>query len=313
MSPYWETFSIDLADNPTIGQLLNQVRGEQVEVETPNKIVGTILGVHRHKKQVGEKEFIESEVLDLVTAEGLRSVQLESASRIKLLNERLNAELNRALAVLATAHATENKVVDLHFLGKGLRQVRIGYLQEMPVWRTSYRLVLDEKKPPFLQGWALVENTTETDWKNVDLTLVSGQPISFKMDLYQPLFVPRPEVQLPSYASLRSQMYGESLQNKRQDFDRLRERPAGLAVPQAAMADKAGASVLADHDVPAIGGWRALDVVPDAVPGPAVDATPSGGQAIRRHCRHASLRRADVRFWLAGAAALLEPYRLPLL
>src|SRR5208283_4913178 len=71
-----KTFSIDLADDPTIGQLLNQVRGEQVEVEAPNKIVGTILGMHRRKKQVGEKEFIESEVLDLVTREGLQSVQL---------------------------------------------------------------------------------------------------------------------------------------------------------------------------------------------------------------------------------------------
>ena len=66
-----KTFSIDLADNPTLGQLLNQVRGEQVEVEAPNKIVGTILGMHSHKKQVGEKQFIESEVLDLLAADGL--------------------------------------------------------------------------------------------------------------------------------------------------------------------------------------------------------------------------------------------------
>ena len=52
--------------------------------------------------------------------------------------------------------------------------------------------MLDEKEKPFLQGWAIVENTTEEDWNDVGLTLVSGRPISFVMDLYQPLYVQRP-------------------------------------------------------------------------------------------------------------------------
>jgi len=253
-----KTFSIDLAENPTLGQLLNQVRGEQVEVEAPNKIVGTVLGVEKHKKQVGEQEFIESEVLDLLTDDGLRAVPLEGASRIQLLNQRLDAELRKALAVLATTHAAEKNAVTLNFLGKGTRQVRVGYLQEMPVWRTSYRLVLSEKKPPFLQGWALVENTTETDWKDVDLTLVSGQPISFKMDLYQALFVPRPEVQLPSYASLRPQMYGEALERKQAEFNRLREKRAELAARPAeeAAAMPFGAAAAPAAPPPAAAPWN---------------------------------------------------------
>ena len=111
----------------------------------------------------------------------------------------------------------------------------------MPVWRTSYRLVLNENKSPFLQGWALVENTTENDWKNIALTLVSGQPISFKMDLYEPLFDPRPEVQLPSYASLRPQVYGEAMERKREEFDMLRERRVELAMPEGDTVAKAAA------------------------------------------------------------------------
>ena len=73
--------------------------------------------------------------------------------------------------------------------------MRVGYIQEAPIWKTSYRLVLSDDAPPFLQGWAIVENTTESDWNDVSLTLVSGRPISFVMDLYQPLYVDRPEVQ----------------------------------------------------------------------------------------------------------------------
>ena len=74
---------------------------------------------------------------------------------------------------------------------------------ENPIWKTSYRLVLSARRgKPFLQGWAMVENPTDEDWKDVRMALVSGRPISFQMDLYQPLYVPRPVVQPELYTSL---------------------------------------------------------------------------------------------------------------
>jgi hypothetical protein len=54
-----------------------------------------------------------------------------------------------------------------------------------------------------LQGWAIVENQTDSDWNNVQLSLVSGRPISFVENLYQPLYVPRPIVEPELFASLR--------------------------------------------------------------------------------------------------------------
>ena len=45
--------------------------------------------------------------------------------------------------------------------------MRVGYIQETPIWKTTYRLVLPDEKKPFLQGWAIVENTSEEDWKDV--------------------------------------------------------------------------------------------------------------------------------------------------
>ncbi len=56
----------------------------------------------------------------------------------------------------------------LNFLGQGKRDVRVGYIQESPIWKTSYRLVLKDDEKPFLQGWAIVENTTEEDWNDVE-------------------------------------------------------------------------------------------------------------------------------------------------
>ena len=228
-----QTFPIDLTDNPTLGSILRQVRGERVQIDAPTPITGVLLGVETRKREVGkDHDTVEADFLNLLTSEGLRSVPMESVSRIKLLNEKLDGELRQALDVLASGHNTDKKTVTLNLLGKGKRPVRVAYIQETPVWKTSYRLVLSDKEAPFLQGWAIVENTTEGDWNNVSLTLVSGRPISYRMDLYEPLYVQRPLEQLNLYSSLRPQSYGQDLANADEKFRQLATNaPAAAPVP----------------------------------------------------------------------------------
>lgn len=207
-------FGINLNGNPTLGQILAQVRGERVEVAAPNPVLGTILGVEKKTESIPNgtvQRVIEQEYLTLLTDEGFRSFPFTQIQRVKLMDATLNAELQQALAVLATNHDAQRKTVSLTFEGTGTRQARVAYLTETPVWKTSYRLVLDDDKAPYLQGWAIVENQTEQDWQNVKLSLVSGRPISFAMDLYQPLYNPRPVVQPELYANLRPQVYGEAM------------------------------------------------------------------------------------------------------
>ncbi|MEX2027553.1 MAG: hypothetical protein WEH44_09630, partial [Pirellulaceae bacterium] len=218
-----KTFAIDLTANPTLADLLKQVRGEKVQVEAPTPIVGTIVGVETRKVKVNKDEAIEQDFLNLLTEEGLRSINLEAVSRIKLLDADLNSELTQALTILASAHDTDKKTVTLNFLGQGKRDVKVGYIQESPIWKTSYRLVLKDEEKPFLQGWAIVENTTDQDWNDVNLTLISGRPISFIMDLYQPLYVQRPEVKPELYASLRPQTYDQDLAENEAEFTEKRD------------------------------------------------------------------------------------------
>ncbi len=205
-----KSFAIDLTEELTLGQLLSQLRGQRVELEAPNRIEGAILGVETVTQKVDDT-IIKKQILNLVTDEGLRAVPLDSVSHIRLLDQQLDSELRRALAVLAGSHDMTKKPVTISFRGEGKRRVRIGYVQEAPIWKTSYRLVLGEDRKALLQGWAIVENTSEEDWTNVQLTLVSGRPISFVMNLYDPLYVPRPEEQLELHASLRPQVYEEDV------------------------------------------------------------------------------------------------------
>ena len=75
----------------------------------------------------------------------------------------------------------------------------------MPIWKCSYRVIFDEKKKdasPLLQGWALAENNTEDDWKDVTISFVAGNPMSYVMDLYSPYYVKRRQVQIPGLQDL---------------------------------------------------------------------------------------------------------------
>lgn len=214
------SFAIDLTDNPSIGTLLGRLRGEKVELDAADPVDGTILGVEKRLVPSGDdRPPVEKEFITVLSDKGLRTLPLETVTRIRLVDPALQQELEKALAVLATAHDSDKKQVTIRFPGEGQRDVRIGYVQEMPLWKTSYRLVLDESgEKAFLQGWAIVENTTDHDWDKVDLTLVSGRPISFVMDLYQPLYVPRPEVKPEVFASLLPQVYGQDMLARDEEF-----------------------------------------------------------------------------------------------
>jgi hypothetical protein len=209
-----KSFAINLSHNPTLAEILDQARGEKIEVvqqqaaNQPGTLTGTIIGVEIQRVALGkDNNVINLEVLNLWCAEGMRSVKLAEVQRLRFLNPVMETEFRKALDVLALSHDTQKKAVSLSFSGEGKRPVRVGYVVENPIWKTSYRLVLDKEGKPYLQGWAVVENPTDEDWKDVHMSLIAGRPISFQMDLYQPLYVQRPTVVPELFASLRPKTY----------------------------------------------------------------------------------------------------------
>ncbi|MEP0844682.1 MAG: hypothetical protein HRF43_18435, partial [Phycisphaerae bacterium] len=200
-----KSFAVDLTEQPSLARLLNQFRGQPVEIAGPRQLKGVIVGVETQRISVGEgKETVEVAFVNVLTDAGLQQLRIDQLQGLKLTDEKMASELTKALAALAGGQDVDKKTVVLRFEGQGQRQVRASFLLESPIWKTSYRLVLSSDQKPFLQGWAAVENATEEDWKDVRLSLVSGRPISFRMDLYTPIYVPRPQEDLELYASLRA-------------------------------------------------------------------------------------------------------------
>ena len=207
------SFAINLNNNPTFSGIVSQMRGERIEVAVsatasnqPGKLTGTIVGVETQKVPAGTQT-VDVDVLNMWCAEGMRAVKFADIQSLRFSNPVIESEFRRALEVLALSHDSQKKSVSLHFAGEGKRKVQVGYVVEAPIWKTSYRLVMDDKAKPYLQGWAMVENPTDEDWSGVKLALVSGRPISFKMDLYNPLYVDRPVVEPELFASLRPVAY----------------------------------------------------------------------------------------------------------
>jgi hypothetical protein len=211
------SFQVDITQNPSLAQLLNQLRGARVTIESQaQRLTGTILGVETRRVSSEKGEPIDASVLNLLAGSTIRPVPLSAITDLSLDDPELQDELTKALAALAQARDQDQKPVTINFTGSGERHVRIGYVVETPVWKTSYRLLLDDSKAGGrLQGWAIVENQTESDWNDVSLSLVSGRPISFIMDLYQPLYAPRPTVVPELFAGLRPQVYAGGIDARR--------------------------------------------------------------------------------------------------
>lgn len=206
-----KSFQVDLTANPPLADLLNQLRGARVTVAEPSeRLTGTVVGVEVRPRPAGKDgEVVPAAYLNLLAGASLRSVPLDQVRDLQLEDPRLRDELGRALDALAQARDQDKKPVRVELRGQGERRVRLGYVVETPVWKTTYRLILGapEEATARLQGWALVENQTDADWNDVRLRLVSGRPLSFVQDLYRPLYAPRPVVEPEVFAGLRPPTY----------------------------------------------------------------------------------------------------------
>ena len=99
----------------------------------------------------------------------MRAVKLLEVQRLRFANPVIENEFQRALESLALSHDAQKKAVSACTSpARASGRWRSGYVVEAPIWKTSYRLVLDKDGKPYLQGWAVVENPTDEDWADGD-------------------------------------------------------------------------------------------------------------------------------------------------
>lgn len=179
-------------------ELLNALRGNEVAVAGSSQVRGRIMSAAMEPVSLpGNGGTLARLKLMLLTTEGLKGVTVQDLDAISFADAALQARLSTALAALAEAQDRERRILDIRAEGQGRRKLRVAFVSEAPLWKASYRLTVSGEAGAAngdLQGWAALENRSGTDWKDVELTLVSGSPVTFRQALYATYYVDRPEV-----------------------------------------------------------------------------------------------------------------------
>ncbi len=184
------------ADLESPDGLLNALRGAEISVGGARQVTGRILKVMPETVQLPNNggETVRHRVT-LMAADGMRQFVLEDAEAVKFTDPLVQRQVDAALGAIARHRMQDQRTLTIQARGTGKRIVRVGYVVAVPLWKTSYRLsAADGAAKGLLQGWAIVENLSGRDWKGVELTLASGNPVTFRQQLYTAYFVRRPEV-----------------------------------------------------------------------------------------------------------------------
>lgn len=223
-------FSIAAASQSGFGGMLSvlrQLQGAKVAITTATRsATGAVLTVEESETAVeADKPAIIRRNLVIATESGeLQSFDLSEVKSVKLLDEGTKQDLNEFANATASARRRDSKTITITSDGVAdsgaQREMIVSYTIAAPIWKTNYRVVLDPDGKPFFQGWAIVDNVSEEDWSNVQLSLVSGTPISFIQPAQQPLYRHRPVVPIPDDLRLNPQRFGEEIASNEEELKR---------------------------------------------------------------------------------------------
>jgi hypothetical protein len=197
-----KSLSLGMSDDPTSTELFQALRGQRVEVlgGPGGAITGRLMAIDTRTETVPGSDAdktVDKFYLTLIATSGaVRVIELTPALSVRPLDAGLQGQLDRYLELLSTTHSTGLRHLTLDALGQGQRELRVSYISEVPVWKSTYRMVFPRvaNGSAIVQGWAVVDNTVGADWDGVQLSLVAGAPQSFIQPLSQPLYTRRPEI-----------------------------------------------------------------------------------------------------------------------
>ncbi|HYU13796.1 MAG TPA: hypothetical protein VEK82_14560, partial [Stellaceae bacterium] len=220
----------------SLADLLNRLSGAELRIDGPQPASGRLVHVYAQTERAPDNVMLTRFHLALMTDAGLRQVALDDIGTIAFADAELQKRLAATLAQMATQQADKVRRLTLHSRGSGTRRVRVGYVAGAPLWKSTYRLSLPADEPPSetgrLQGWAVLENFTGQPWSDVELTLLSGNLVTFRQALYESYYVTRPTVPVEMNGRVLPQADTGSVAS-----DNLRRSakaappPAGLAAP----------------------------------------------------------------------------------
>ncbi|HWU87117.1 MAG TPA: DUF4139 domain-containing protein [Kofleriaceae bacterium] len=186
----------------SLAEILDKLRGTEVTLRTGGgSISGRVLIVEAilpdrtpapPNTPPGDQDY----KVTLIRDDQLSVVRLSKVTGITLHNDDISMQFQRSLDATAGEGMFQQVDVTIRLAGRHAHDLVVSYVVGAPMWKPTYRVVLPEtgKGQALLQGWAVVDNTTGEDWRDVKLALTSGAPIAFRYDLHTPRDVNRADL-----------------------------------------------------------------------------------------------------------------------
>ncbi|MGP1490620.1 MAG: DUF4139 domain-containing protein [Treponema sp.] len=185
-----ESLKVDLSAASSLYDILKAQKGAELVLFTPHQITGTLVSVDK-----GSADHAGAFLVSLAAADGVHVISFADVQSFRFTDAKRNEDLHTALALMLEASAQNRKKLSIKIDAQGVRKIGLSYVMEAPVWKASYRLNMGSGTAAF-QAWAIIDNSTDLDWKNITLTLTTGRPVGFTQNLYAPYYTYRPELPL---------------------------------------------------------------------------------------------------------------------
>jgi hypothetical protein len=181
----------------SLTDLLNALQGAEVRIGGDKPLTGRLVHAEDETARNPDGSSETRTRVSVLTDSGLRQLTLKDLDAVEFTDPVLATQVKTALTRVAAYRAAGRRQLTIVTHGTGKRTVRVGYVVAMPLWKATYRLSLPADPASGsarLQGWAVLENFSGQSWNDVELTLLSGNPVTFRQALYQSYYVPRPVV-----------------------------------------------------------------------------------------------------------------------
>ncbi len=228
-----KSLRLPFGEQVTQAEYLTALRGARVEVRAGSATAsGRLLSVEKIHRQRGKDDFEDVTTFSIVTDAGeMKNFDLGSGTSVRIAERELTDEVSKYLSLIGSSRARDVRRMTFNATGSGERDIFVSYISEVPVWKSTYRILFSDKPgdKPLLQGWAIVDNTIGEDWKDVQLSLVAGAPQSFIQEISQPFYVRRPVVALPQSVMLTPQSHEAAIAVNGRNFSELAGLTPGVA------------------------------------------------------------------------------------
>lgn len=165
-------------------ELATKLRGAEAAITQGNGETskGRVYGIQTYQQETNGSVFERFRIL-LGTDDGVKQFEEADIISLKFTDEFVQSEIDKSLAACFAAIKPDSRNVDLTIVPNVAdTPCAVSYATPCAAWKTRYQIRL-LKGIATLERQAIVDNDTDDDWKEVTLSVITGEPISFSTDI----------------------------------------------------------------------------------------------------------------------------------